>query len=393
MKKVIGLMSSIGFGGAEVQSILLFNGLCQNGFTVKVIVLDHKRVQLADRLDKSIEVVYVNRKVYFDPAAFLQVKKNITENNPDFLIMVDSYPILYGIILNKIFKLKHKNLIIIHNTIPPNLKCAAQNRLIYGPSINRLDQVVFVCNSQMKYWTDKYNIQVKKAAVILNGIDVEHYAQFSRQNDKYKCRDQLGIPADALVIAMNASLWPAKSHEHMLEALELLRKEGMDLFLLIIGDGPRRKNLEELSAQKGISGHVMFTGYVQDVRPYLMSADISMLTSTAVETLSMAAIESMAMGKALILSDIGGAPEIVDCGLNGYLYSPGNIKELAASIKKIFKNGRYLRMGEKAREKARRLFTHERMIWEYVRLLNENEQDSADSFLEIINNTKDKAIN
>lgn len=386
MKKVIGLMSGIGYGGAEVQSILLFNGLCQNGFIVKVLVLDNERVQLSDRLDKSIEVVFINRKAYFDPAAILQVKKNIMESTPDFLIMVDSYPVLYGIILNKIFRLKLKNLIIIHNTIPPNLKCAVQNRLIYAPSINWLDQVVFVSSRQRKYWMDKYNIHEKKAAVILNGIDVEHFEQFYRHNDKYKCRKQLGIPVDASVITMNASLWPAKSHEHMVAAVDILRKEGLDLFLLIIGDGPRRKYLEELSLQKGISDHVRITGYVGDVRPYLMCADISALTSTAVETLSMAAIESMAMGKALILSDTGGASEIVDEGVNGYLYTPGNIKELSDTIRKIFTNGRYLHMGEKALEKAKRLFTWERMLNQYVRLLNELDRIALTPSTEIINN-------
>lgn len=379
MKKIIGLMPGIGFGGAEIQSILLFNGLCQNGFSVRVLVLSNEMVQLADRLDKSIETVFINRKAYFDTAAILQVKKNITEMNPDYLIMVDSYPVLYGFILNRIFGIKLQNIIILHNTIPPTLKCAVQNRLVYGPSINRLDRVVFVCNSQMKYWTDKYHINEKKAAVIFNGIDTEYFKQFCQYNDKYRLREQLNIPADAYVIAMNASLRPEKSHEHMLEAVEQLRKEGMDLFLLIIGDGPRRKYLEELSALKGISDHVMITGFVKDVRPYLMCADISALTSTAVETLSMAAIESMTMGKPVILSNTGGAPEMVDSGVNGYLYTPGNIKELMACIRRIFKKGDYLRMGENAKGKARRLFSQERMIREYVGLLSENGQDGADA--------------
>jgi glycosyltransferase involved in cell wall biosynthesis len=379
MKKIIGLMSGIGLGGAEIQSILLFNGLCQNGFSVKVLVLSNKMVQLADRLDKNIEAVFINRKTYFDTAAILQVKKNITETNPDYLIMVDSYPVLYGFILNRVFRMKLKNIIIIHNTIPPTLKCAVQNRLVYGPSINRLDRVVFVCKSQMNYWTDKYHINGKKAAVIFHGIDIGYFSQFCQCNDKYKWREQLNIPVDAYVIAMNASLRPEKSHEHMVEAVEQLRKEGMDLFLLIIGDGPRRKYLEELSARKGISDYVMITGFVKDVRPYLMCADISVLTSTAVETLSMAAIESMTMGKPMILSNIGGAPEMVDNSVNGYLYTPGNIKELMECIRKIFKKGNYLRMGEAAKEKAGRLFSQERMIREYLRLLSENWQEDADA--------------
>ena len=369
MIKVVGLMSNIGFGGAEVQSILLFNGLCKRGFNVRVIVLDNKRKELAERLDKSIEVEYIDRKAYLDPSAILQVKKHLSGYHPHFLIMVDNYPILYGVIFKMVFGLKLNNLIILHNTVPPSLKRAFQNRFIYGPSINRLDRVVFVSNKQKEYWLGKYNINAKKTAVILNGIDIEHFERFLRENDKYLCRRQLGIPDSSAVVAMSASLWPAKSHEHMIEAVDILRKEGLDLFLLIIGDGPRRKFLEELCIEKGISNQVLITGYVKDVRPYLMCADISALTSVATETLSMAAIESMALGKALILSNTGGASEIVDDGVNGYLYTPGNIEELTESIRKIIKAGCCASMGEKSREKAKSLFTHEKMISQYVRLL------------------------
>ncbi|OGO81582.1 MAG: hypothetical protein A2Y21_10560 [Clostridiales bacterium GWC2_40_7] len=369
MKKVTGLMANLGIGGAEVQSVILFNGLCKNGYKVKLIVLEDNRKNLADRLDKSIEVAYVNRRHYIDPLSVLEVKRLICEEMPDYLIMVDNYPVLYGILLKKLFKLKLNNFAILHNTIPPNLKREIQNRFVYGPSLNRLGRVVFVCSRQKDYWVDRYGINPGKSAVVLNGIDIEHFNQFSNSNDKYKCREKLGIPSDITVLAINASLWPAKSHEHMIEAMYMLKKEGLELFLLIIGDGPRRKYLERLVSDKGLTDRVLITGYVRDIRPYLMCADISVLTSTATETLSMAALESMALGKALILSNIGGAPEIVDDGVNGYLYSPGNVLELAVAIKRMAEGRIYRIMGEKALLKVSSLFTQEKMISGYIQLL------------------------
>lgn len=361
-------MSNLGFGGAEVQSVILFNGLVKNGFKVRLIILEDNRKALAEKLDKNIEVVYVARKHYLDPSAILAVKKLICMEMPDCLVMVDNYPVLYGILLKKLFHLELDNFTILHNTIPPNLKRAVQNKLVYGPSLNGMGRVIFVCNRQKDYWVERYGIDPHKSAVILNGIDIGHYEGFLKHNDKIRCREALGIPADITVLAINASLWAAKCHEHMLEALFLLKKEGLELFLLIIGDGPRRKHLESLISEKGLSGQVIITGYVKDVRPCLMCTDISALTSVT-ETLSMAALESMAMGKALILSNTGGAPEIVDEGVNGYLYTPGNVTELADAIRRMTQGKKYLAMGEKGKLKAARYFTQEKMISGYIELL------------------------
>ncbi len=377
MRKIVGIMPGLGFGGAETQSLLLFNGLCARGYQIKVIILDGKRDQLADSLDKGVRLMRIKRRAFLDPWAILQVRRIIKAENPDLIIMVDSYPTIYGYIMNRIFRMKLKNITILHNTIPPNLKCSLQNRMLYGPAINRLGRTVFVSSRQMRYWMDMYGIKGNKSEVIHNGINVDFFQQYSKSNRIEKCREQLGIPLAVPVIAMNASLSPAKRHEHMLEAIERLKAEGVELFLLIIGDGSRRAYLEELAVTRGIRHQILFTGYVRDVRPYLMCADISALTSTAVETFSMAALESMAMGKPVILSNIGGAPEIVDQGVNGYLYNAGNVTELMMYIKKLLKNKRCQQMGGHAMEKAEKMFGCERMLDDYGRLIEEVLQQTS----------------
>lgn len=366
-KRIAVLMSNIGCGGAEIQSISLLNGLCKKGFKIKVLILDTERTNLAGRLDERINKVFINRRRYFDISAFSQVKKHIESFCPDVFIMVDSYPILYGRIL-RFLGFKVKSIIILHNTEAVNLKRELQNRLIYGPSINKLDWIVFVSENQEKHWVKRYGINQNKASVILNGIVVEDYENYLSKNDKRSCREKLGIPLDRTVIVMNASLWAHKNHDHMVEAIYRLKKEGYDFYLLIVGDGPRRKALEDLVLSKGLKEDVMFTGFVADVMPYLMSADFSALTSS--ETLSLAALESMALGKPLILSNSGGSPEIVDNGGNGILYKHGDIEELVNAIKKLTGNMDYHPMGVKCREKAIKCFNYDRMLNQYIDLIN-----------------------
>lgn len=366
--RIIGLMSNIGCGGAEIQSILLFNGLCRNGFELKIVVLDTERIELADRLDARIEKVFIKRKTYFDVNAMLKVKEQVADFNPDVLILVDNYPTLYGRAL-RILGIKTRAMTILHNTVASNLKRELQNRLIYGPSINRLDKVIFVSQNQKRYWIDRYKVNETKAAVILNGIDTDFFESYYRENNMSECRKKLSIPLEKIVIAMNASLWAHKSHEHMIEAIHRLKNAGFNFFLIIIGDGPRRIILEQMVKEKDLHDDVLFTGFVSDVRPYLMCADISALTSTGTETLSLAAIESMALGKALILSDTGGSSEIVDSGQNGYLYTPGSIDELVCSIIKINCSKQYVSMGKRSQEKAKNLFSLDRMIGQYIELI------------------------
>jgi glycosyltransferase involved in cell wall biosynthesis len=154
----------------------------------------------------------------------------------------------------------------------------------------------------------------------------------------------------------------------MLKALSRLKREGYKIFLLVIGDGERRKVLEDYATKLDMTDSVLFTGFVDDVRPYIACADVSALTSVS-ETLSMAAIESMALGRALVLSDTGGACEIVENGVNGYLYSPGEINGLVNSLKRIIVTGEAGTMGAKSLERAKEHFSHERMTDEYEKLL------------------------
>ena len=84
---------------------------------------------------------------------------------------------------------------------------------------------------------------------------------------------------------------------------------------MIIGDGPLREAIERDVARLGLSGEVRITGFQSDVREWLTACDVVALLSTAIETFSIAVLEAMAMGKPMIMSDIGGAREQVEHGV------------------------------------------------------------------------------
>jgi glycosyltransferase involved in cell wall biosynthesis len=87
-----------------------------------------------------------------------------------------------------------------------------------------------------------------------------------------------------------------------------------------------------------ISSQVRFCGLQSDVRPFYQAADIFTLSSQFIETFSVAALEAMSMGLPCVLTDVGGAYEMILEGMNGYLVPPRNPPDLANAWLKILKN-------------------------------------------------------
>ncbi len=110
---------------------------------------------------------------------------------------------------------------------------------------------------------------------------------------------------------------------------------------------------------------IRVTGFQNDVRPYISLCDCMVLTSHSVETFSIAALESMAMGKPVVMTNIGGASEQVDNGVNGFLYEPGDINALSNALIAIAKPGIAQIMGEKAREIVHTKFGIFQMVKKY----------------------------
>ncbi len=135
---------------------------------------------------------------------------------------------------------------------------------------------------------------------------------------------------ESLLIGTVGMCRPEKNQEVLLTTLRRLRVARVDAHLVIAGDGPLRAATQ---AARGASSRspdrVHFIGAVEDVRPVLAALDVFVLPSIAVESFSNAALEAMSMGRPVILSDIGGAREMIHDGVEGYVVSP---TELAARL-------------------------------------------------------------
>jgi glycosyltransferase involved in cell wall biosynthesis len=144
-----------------------------------------------------------------------------------------------------------------------------------------------------------------RVAAIPTGIDV---AAFSA-GDRTKARIELGLPVQAYLFGITATLRAAKGHTHLLEAMAAI--DAAVARLVIIGDGPQEDNLRKMIDRLGIGARVVMAGRQRNVADWLAALDAFVLPTYA-EGVPQALIQAMACRLPVIASRVGGIPEVVD---------------------------------------------------------------------------------
>jgi glycosyltransferase involved in cell wall biosynthesis len=145
----------------------------------------------------------------------------------------------------------------------------------------------------------------------------------------------------------------------------------VDAHLVIAGDGPLHNYLARRAVELEVADRVSFVGELDDVRPVLTALDVFVLPSIAVESFSNAALEAMAIGRPVILSDVGGAREMIDDGVEGYVVSRTELAaRLPALIAALYADRRKRQaMGQAARRRAETRFSVAAMADAYRELI------------------------
>jgi len=178
-----------------------------------------------------------------------------------------------------------------------------------------------------------------------NGVDSAHFTPVGPEA-KQTTRTKLGLP-EAPTAVYTGRLTPEKHLERLIGLWPAVRGAQPGAHLLIVGSGEQEAHLREIAG----SG-VGFTGAVEDVRPYLQAADLFVLPSST-EGLSNALLEAMAAGLAVVATAVGGAPDVITHGENGWLVPPDEEPALEEAIITLLENP-VLReqLGEQARQRV-----------------------------------------
>lgn len=364
-KKILFLMNSLNIGGAEKQTIQVINHLDPILFKIFVCYIkDEDRLMSELNRDQLAGLYCLDKKMKFDFGVLGKLKEFIQKQKPEIIVCVDLYPSLYAHILRIFYGMKFRLVTIVHCTIMPDLYNKLITTIIYAQLLKRSDAVAFVCKNQMIYWIDKYGIDKNICQYIYNGVNTEYFQDLFSPEEKMRLRESWGIAQSDTVICICAAMRKEKRHQDLIDACIQLNKRDLKIKLLFVGDGIERGAIEAYCKQKNMMDKVMITGFQRDVRPLLAISDVVVLCSTA-ETFSVAILEAMSMGKAIIASDIGGASEQIIQGQNGFLFPAGNVMVLAEKLELMLQKGLVKKMGEASRAMVCEQFSEKAMIRGY----------------------------
>lgn len=324
-------------GGAEKFLITLSNHLYQRKYKPYIILLSNDDL-LVNELNPSIAVYRVLKKSRFDLTISKRINLLIDAIDPHVIMCINTYA-YFLTRLGQLFSNTKSLILSPHSTIPFSAYNYFQN-LIYLRLIKKTDKIVYLCNAQSLFLNKKYKLGKHQNSIVYNGVDTEYFnPMLLRQHSKEILRNNLGISVKDKVIIQVARLQKEKCHSDAIMALSILnsQKNGINTHLVIVGSGNSTylSSLKKLVQNEDLSDFVHFVGNQSDVRPYLTMADLFTLTSES-ETFSIAALEAMSMGLPVVLTDIGGAREMVVSGKNGVLVKPHKPKELAEAWKEVF---------------------------------------------------------
>ncbi len=201
-------------------------------------------------------------------------------------------------------------------------------------------------------------VATEKVLTIRSAVDTHRFTA-SGGNDQVRAR--FGYSAEHLVLAVVAQLIKRKGHQYLFDIVPRIVEQFPRARLLIFGQGPCQRNLEDYARQKKISRWVQFAGFHGDMENILPSMDL-IVHPALKEGLGVALLQAGACGVPVVASRVGGIPEIVRDGENGYLVPPAKPQALLDKILQLLGDeARRKQFGRRGREIVERDFSIECM--------------------------------
>ena len=362
--RLLFLFPGMVMGGAERHGLDLMRRLRTVGYDTSLVIYGRNATDRMETILRAEGAVLLEVKGMSSPGGWMRVLRELRRQKADVIFCVNHSVAVVATVLKSLGLLGGKTICIFHTTVlQPN---DARNFPLFRWAAGRLDALVYVGESQKRYWeTD--GLMAAHALRIANGVDLQAFGEASEGAPL--SRRALGLTAKDYVIGIVAGLRPEKNHEELIEALAILRGRDIPAKLLIIGEGARRGAIEARVRDLGLEREVIFVGEQPDVRPYVRLCDVCVLCSRT-ESFSLAALEVLALGAPVVSSDVGGMAEIVKDGLNGLLYPSGDASALAERLERLSRP----EIREPMRAAARGSildFGVDRMVARYIDLVRE----------------------
>lgn len=228
-------------------------------------------------------------------------------------------------------------------------------------------EIVAVSHTLYKQILANPGLRTEHVSVIQNAIDCEYfYAPEQRENSRL----EYGLKPTDFLIGSVGRLDKVKRYDLLLQGFSEIVRDHPNARLMIIGDGSLKEMLVSLATQLGIVDSLILPGFRKDIPRLLAAMDVYVQTSVN-EGLSLSILEAMAAKKPVIITDVGGAREIVMQRKTGIIIQPYSISAIAGAIAElVIKPEMRLAIADSAREYVTREFNFQRMTASYCTIYN-----------------------
>lgn len=237
-------------------------------------------------------------------------------------------------------------------------------RLSYGTTnmvaLRRVNFYIGVSDPMTDILIDR-GFPADRIYTIYNGIDFKTPIQTVPKEEFLKSVGMNWQKGD-VIAGIAARLSPVKDIPTLLRAMKIACEKTSHLKLLLAGDGEDREKLENMAKELGIADKVCFAGWLSDINSFYNAIDINLLTSLS-ETFPYSLTEGTRMHRATIASNVGGVPVLIDDGINGLIFEPGNEQQLAQHLLTLVEDPELRKtFGERIYQKASHEFSIDRMV-------------------------------
>ena len=207
----------------------------------------------------------------------------------------------------------------------------------------------------------------ERFVVIRLGIELDERVT-PQENGRGESRRYLGIPGDRFAVGWIGRMTAVKRTDDVLVAFKRLRDGGVDAVLCMVGDGPDRPQLEERAHELGVARDTVFLGYQEDVAPFYAAFDALVLPSGN-EGTPVSVIEALAAELPVVATRVGGVPDVVRDGEDGFLVEAGATGDLADRLARLADDPALrARLGKQGRERVLPRYAVDRLVDDVDRL-------------------------
>ncbi|MFC3415136.1 glycosyltransferase [Algoriphagus hitonicola] len=340
--KVLRIVSELDFGGVEQVGLNSLPAL-QQAVKLKVLVLKNggRVSDLLIHQGVSIKILGKNPRIPNFKLIRL-VRKEIREFQPDVVHSQGAEANFHGVLAASF---EHVPRIIAEEIGIPNHH--SYWKWVFSWVYGKAHQVIAISEAVKEEIVRLGEVLPEKVKVIYNPIKSVQGLRLGVQ----------GFTGSDFVFVTTCRLVPIKNLERLIQAFEelVMENSGLELFLKIVGDGPERENLEKRIREKRLENRVEILGFQENVWPFLADSDAFILPSLQ-EGSSVSLAEAMAAGLPSIVTQVGGATEILGNSQSGLLIDPLDTNSIQSVMQQIIDLSPEERqaMGERAKKEAQR---------------------------------------